>query len=933
MADPFSITGSAVGVVSLGLTICQGLLAYYGPYKSFHEEINEVASRVQSLNSLLTTLNDVIANSSSFNASPTPQPIQAAIQNIQSCSHGLQKLEKMSIKCRTSCPPGNRSRSVNQFNRLLYPFRQETLLKLMGTVTWLQDNLNTSLLLLQIASQDSQLTRMDLIVTKSSSAASDTSEIKDIATRLDVRHSTMEGTMTIIQNRLDQMESDIRASMARQCIRPDSLRQLLRDQQANDECFRSLRPELWSPRRNRRKWPGNQANKVISLIYRHTVCNRFLRFTLTASLTVTKSAGGCSISPNLQFRAIVPDDSPAFSLLTRTMRRLQLGKNSPFIIRETRTALFELFYAGEACLSDTLGDGNTIMNAVAALREADRCWEPHQWADWRDLIRELAEAGLSPNCVNDNGITPADIIAAYYEICAEDEDPVRFTQVIDICSDLLSRGSFIKFHAKLTGYRLTTFYIYWHSSKLLLPLLWSLANKCGPQDIEPSAEQLLPLILQSVAQLRLSIVKGVRFDGWISHYAQWHTGLEVLLQAGYKPDQETLACACSLGREDTVSLVLQSADFYLEGYALVVASSSVDPRVSRLIVEWLAKRRRQLQLPVQGKPSAGKVVHLGIRPDTPLDRQYFNARQLLPQMSVNIRGLDQWGWHSVYDTMNLSIQTAQQLWDAGFKDVDEADNEGYTSLMKLHDGGFVRLGDGLVMKKAVWLVDKGANMYRKSLASNLPAIFFLSSAIGRSISPEACWDDAATNLLYRILVDDVRDDCSCSCCANGCSALTKLMDGMFRRQYQLSLISRPFLKKPDYKALWKVLESFNDSSPHGPSVSSIVAPDVIRYITFIELEITHTCHGHAGFKEKFMSEQAVEEIQEEEEDIIRDHEALVKELCQGYADYSRSLRDYITEVARPRLRAFCRETVAENEANGRDDLALHVKLEDVDDYD
>jgi hypothetical protein len=150
MADPFSITGSAVGVISLGLTICQAFLAYYGPFKSFHEEINEAVSRVRSLKSLLLTLSDVIANSPTFHARPSPQPIQAAMDSIQSCGHGLQKLQRTLTKCHASVPPGKGSRSANQLNRLLYPFRQETLVKLMGTVTWLQDNLNTSLLLLQL---------------------------------------------------------------------------------------------------------------------------------------------------------------------------------------------------------------------------------------------------------------------------------------------------------------------------------------------------------------------------------------------------------------------------------------------------------------------------------------------------------------------------------------------------------------------------------------------------------------------------------------------------------------------------------------------------------------------------------------------------------------------------------------------------------------
>jgi hypothetical protein len=46
---------------------------------------------------------------------------------------------------------------------------------------------------------------MDLIVTKTSSVASNVDQTKDVAMRLDARHSNMEATMTIIQNRLDQM--------------------------------------------------------------------------------------------------------------------------------------------------------------------------------------------------------------------------------------------------------------------------------------------------------------------------------------------------------------------------------------------------------------------------------------------------------------------------------------------------------------------------------------------------------------------------------------------------------------------------------------------------------------------------------------------------------------------------------------------------------
>jgi hypothetical protein len=150
--------------------------------------------------------------------------------------------------------------------------------------------------------------------------------------------------------------------MKRQPISPGSLKQLMDGQQANDECVRSLATKAWPDWQSQRRGPGNRANKAMSLIYQHTVCNRFLGYTVTASLTVTKSAGGCSITPNLQFRAIVPNTSPAFTLIWETGRHLKQGENHRSLIRDTRIALFELFYTGKASLSDTLEDGSTIMH-------------------------------------------------------------------------------------------------------------------------------------------------------------------------------------------------------------------------------------------------------------------------------------------------------------------------------------------------------------------------------------------------------------------------------------------------------------------------------------------------------------------------------------------------------------------------------------------
>jgi hypothetical protein len=152
MSDPFSVTGSAVGVASLGLTLCQGFLAYYGPYKAFNDDINEVLSRIQSLNYILLLLRERCSMLSSPEESPLTQPEALVTDQIVNCRKGLEKLQKMLEKCKAACPSDNEHapRFKNHIDRFMYPFRRDTLMQLMATVNWLQSNVDTSLQVLQL---------------------------------------------------------------------------------------------------------------------------------------------------------------------------------------------------------------------------------------------------------------------------------------------------------------------------------------------------------------------------------------------------------------------------------------------------------------------------------------------------------------------------------------------------------------------------------------------------------------------------------------------------------------------------------------------------------------------------------------------------------------------------------------------------------------
>jgi hypothetical protein len=150
MADGFSIAGTAAGVISLGLSVSQGLLAYYGQFKSFHEQIDEVTSRVSSLDGILNTLQNMVINTHVLFTSPTAQSTAIAVDCIIGCRNGLQRLQNMLEKCRNTTPSNNILGPNIQVNRMLYQFRRDTLIALVETINWLQANLSTSLQMLNM---------------------------------------------------------------------------------------------------------------------------------------------------------------------------------------------------------------------------------------------------------------------------------------------------------------------------------------------------------------------------------------------------------------------------------------------------------------------------------------------------------------------------------------------------------------------------------------------------------------------------------------------------------------------------------------------------------------------------------------------------------------------------------------------------------------
>jgi hypothetical protein len=146
MSDPFSVAGSAIGVVSLGITACKGLIWYIDNAKDAKEKTLDVSARLDSLADALERLQHIVGSlQPGSGASATTTAIvgcATAIHNIRS------KLGNFTTD--QNQHPSIRSRLRDIKLRLSYPFKQEEITYLRGLLSDVHQELQTALQCLQL---------------------------------------------------------------------------------------------------------------------------------------------------------------------------------------------------------------------------------------------------------------------------------------------------------------------------------------------------------------------------------------------------------------------------------------------------------------------------------------------------------------------------------------------------------------------------------------------------------------------------------------------------------------------------------------------------------------------------------------------------------------------------------------------------------------
>jgi archaellum biogenesis ATPase FlaH len=146
-ADPLSVAGTAVGIISLGIQVTQYLYDYYKAIKNQHDDMRHTTRKLDSLLGILEHLNRQIRSRTFL---PDEQDLLREIESaIEQCGECVQDLQVEAKKFEQKPGDGFRATARAAARRVAYPIRQSTLQKLDEDIDETVAQLSLALQLLQ----------------------------------------------------------------------------------------------------------------------------------------------------------------------------------------------------------------------------------------------------------------------------------------------------------------------------------------------------------------------------------------------------------------------------------------------------------------------------------------------------------------------------------------------------------------------------------------------------------------------------------------------------------------------------------------------------------------------------------------------------------------------------------------------------------------
>ncbi|SCN66212.1 uncharacterized protein FFB20_13807 [Fusarium fujikuroi] len=139
MSDALSVVGSAVGIISLGIQVCQGLVSYLQSFKSQDQEIQDSIKEAQTIVSLFNSVKYVLLTLDQHSAR-----VIAVVDCLNDCEKKLRELQLFLHKLQKSSEPikNTRQKIKDARHSFAYPFLEGKLLSLRQSLQNLLQNLD-----------------------------------------------------------------------------------------------------------------------------------------------------------------------------------------------------------------------------------------------------------------------------------------------------------------------------------------------------------------------------------------------------------------------------------------------------------------------------------------------------------------------------------------------------------------------------------------------------------------------------------------------------------------------------------------------------------------------------------------------------------------------------------------------------------------------
>lgn len=345
------------------------------------------------------------------------------------------------------------------------------------------------------------------------------------------------------------------------------------------------------------------------------------------------------------------------------------------------------------------------------------------------------------------------------------------------------------------------------------------------------------------------------------------------------------------------------------GYEVWGVSQEAHMAVLDTAIRSLAERRRNLQGRLADLPMAARINAGVFQYDRILD-EYAECAELAEKDALKLYDhlplrastllVD---CQTVYYVDNLTVTVAETLWQHGFRDIDVPDKDGRTPLM-IYRNTWIEPGDLInEIEVCSWLIQKGAKLHRPQHSSSnsdsdrtldpleLPrttmALHYVAANIGwraffieegkQLLQNHLGQPSTDARLLLTTVFSDVScDECVCACSSRGCLASTMMLKSSKLRKPRYVTRRQWFLRALEYL--------LHLMGPQGSCCEWLVM-GLIRFYTFQELELRHTCcrwkWGDSITKLDF---EEIVEIRDEDHEKVELLETLLQEFEKTRGD-------------------------------------------------